>query len=115
MFSIVFTMNDTGYWGMIPSLAKTTQDRNKLTSTTALFANFGGIIAGILIPILTTGNLAIGGSSITAYAWLSVIFVILFIVFPLGYPGTLPRRRCSPRRARWSVVRSPTPARAANR
>ena len=81
MFSIVFTMNDAGYWGMIPSLAKSSEDRNKLTSTTALFANFGGIVAGILIPILTTGNLAIGGSSVTAYAWISVIFVILFIIF----------------------------------
>ena len=81
MFSIVFTMNDAGYWGMIPSLAKSSEDRNKLTSTTALWANFGGIIAGILIPILTTGNMAIGGSSVTAYAWISVIFVILFIIF----------------------------------
>jgi melibiose permease/lactose/raffinose/galactose permease len=80
LYSIVFTMNDIGYWGMIPSLAHNPSDRNKLTAFTAFCANIGGGLCAICVPILTTGSLALSGSAITAYKYLGVIFVVAFIV-----------------------------------
>ncbi len=80
IYSIVFTMNDIAYWGMIPSLAKDPDDRNRLSSLTALCANMGGGLCGILVPILTTGSLALKGSAVYAYSVISVIVVVSFIV-----------------------------------
>jgi melibiose permease/lactose/raffinose/galactose permease len=80
LWSIVFTMNDISYWGMIPALARNAGDRNKLSSVTSLFAGVGGTICSVLVPVLTTGNLAINGSAVFAYAILSIIFVAVFLV-----------------------------------
>ncbi|MBR2591269.1 MAG: MFS transporter, partial [Clostridia bacterium] len=79
-FSITFTMNDIAYWGMIPSLARNAKDRDKLTSLTVFCAGLGAGICGILLPILTTGDLAIGGSAVSAYRVTAVMFVAIFIV-----------------------------------
>ena len=43
-FSITFTMNDISYWGMIPSLARNSADRDKLTSLTVFCATLGGCL-----------------------------------------------------------------------
>ncbi len=80
IYSIVFTMNDIAYWGMIPSLAKEPDDRNRLSSLTALCANIGAGVCGVLVPILTTGSLALNGSAVYAYTVISTILVIAFIV-----------------------------------
>ena len=80
-FSITFTMNDIAYWGMIPSLARESSDRDKLTSLTVFCASLGGGICGIILPILTTGDLALGGSAVKAYAYTAVVFVVLFLIF----------------------------------
>jgi len=78
-YSIVFTFNDIAYWGMIPSLASRKQDRDRLTSQTVLFAGVGSGIAVLLVPPLTAGEYALGGSAVTAYARLALIFSALFI------------------------------------
>lgn len=80
-FSITFTMNDISYWGMIPSLARNSADRDKLTSLTVFCASLGGGVCGIILPILTTGDLALGGSAVKAYSLTAVAFVILFLIF----------------------------------
>ncbi|MBE6819122.1 MAG: hypothetical protein E7517_08215 [Ruminococcaceae bacterium] len=80
-FSITFTMNDIAYWGMIPSLARNSTDRDKLTSLTVFCATLGGGICGIILPILTTGDLALGGSAVKAYSYMAIIFVGLLFLF----------------------------------
>lgn len=80
LYSIVFTMNDISYWGMVPSLARNANDRNRLSSLTALCANIGIGIGGIIVPILTTGALAINGSAVYGYMLTSVVFVVLFFI-----------------------------------
>lgn len=80
IYSIVFTMNDIAYWGMIPSLAKNPDDRNRLSSLTALCANIGAGVCGVLVPILTTGSLALNGSAVYAYTVISTVLVALFII-----------------------------------
>lgn len=81
LYSITFTMHDISYWGMIPSLSEDADARNQFTSKATLFAGIGGTLAGIVIPMLTTGAGAIGGSTQTAYGILSIIMGILAPLF----------------------------------
>lgn len=75
-WDITWTMNDIGYWSMLPSLTSDPKKRDKLTSFANLFATIGAIIAMGLIPILTNGSAAIGGSSISGYRAVSIIIAI---------------------------------------
>lgn len=79
IWDITFTMNDIGYWSMLPSLTSNMQDRNKLTSLANLFAGLGGILSVALIPIFTAGEHTIGGNAITAYSVVTVVIAACFI------------------------------------
>jgi len=81
MYSITYTMHDISYWGMIPSLGTNADDRNKFTSRATLFAGIGGTLAGLLIPMLTAGQLTWGGSSIVAYGRIALVIAILSPLF----------------------------------
>ena len=81
LYSITYTMGDISYWGMIPSLSSDGDTRNKFTSRATLFAGIGGTSASILIPILTAGKNAIGGSTTTAYGWIALAIAILCPAF----------------------------------
>lgn len=76
-YSITFTMHDISYWGMIPSLGSDGSTRDRFTSRATLFAGVGGTLAGILIPMFTTGEGALGGSAQSAYGLIALIFSIL--------------------------------------
>ena len=79
LYDLVFTANDIAIWGMIPSLAVHKEDRDRLTSLSILCAGIGSGIATLLVPALTAGNLTIGGSAVTAYFYIAVIFTAAFI------------------------------------
>ena len=81
LYSITYTMGDISYWGMIPSLSSDGNTRNTFTARTTLFAGIGGTAASILIPMLTTGEHAIGGSAITAYGRIALAIAILCPAF----------------------------------
>ena len=86
-YSIAYTMHDISYWGMIPALSRDAGMRNRLTSRTTLIAGIGGTLANILIPMLTTGAFAIGGSAKTAYGRIALIIAIiapLFLLFTIA-------------------------------
>ena len=86
LFSITYTMGDISYWGMIPSLSSDGDTRNTFTARTTLFAGIGGTAAGILIPMLTTGQNAIGGSTTVAFGRIALAIAILcpaFLLFVL--------------------------------
>lgn len=85
-FSIAYTMHDISYWGMVPALGSDAGTRDQLTSRATLFAGIGGTLASILIPMLTTGESAIGGNASTAY---SVIALAIGIIAPLFICFTL--------------------------
>ena len=55
-YSVVFTMNDIAYWGMVPALARRADDRNRLTSRTVLFAGVGQFLGGIVVPTFTAAR-----------------------------------------------------------
>ena len=86
LYSITYTMGDISYWGMIPSLSSDGNTRNSFTARTTLFAGIGGTAASILIPLLTTGANAIGGSTTVAYGRIALVIAILcpaFLLFVL--------------------------------
>ncbi len=68
-----FTMNDIGYWAMLPSLSSVKKERNNVTMLTVLFAGIGAFIAQGLIPMFTTGNVR------AAYSGVSIIAAAAFI------------------------------------
>ncbi len=87
LYSITYTMSDISYWGMVPALSSDADARNQFTSRATLFAGIGGTSASILIPMLTTGSMALGGSTGVAYKWIALIVCILsplFMVFTLA-------------------------------
>lgn len=79
LFSVTFTMNDISYWSMIPALSRNENDRNKLTSLTALCAGVGMGIVGIAVPVFTVGRWEIGGSNVIAYKAIAILTGIIFI------------------------------------
>ncbi len=81
MYSITYTMHDISYWGMIPALSSDANARNQFTSRATLFAGIGGTLATILIPMLTTGEYAIGGSANVAYGRIALIVCLLAPLF----------------------------------
>ena len=64
-----------------PALSSAGDSRNQFTSRATLFAGVGGTLASILIPVLTTGDYALGGSAGTAYGWIALILGILTVAF----------------------------------
>ncbi len=85
-YSIAYTMHDISYWGMIPSLSRSAEMRNKITARTTLIAGIGSTLASILIPMLTTGKFAIGGSQKTAYGVIALavgLIAPLFLLFTI--------------------------------
>ena len=85
-YSIAYTMHDISYWGMVPALSSDAAARDQFTSRATLFAGIGGTLASILIPMLTTGNTAIGGSANVAYKYVAIgvcILAPLFLCFTL--------------------------------
>ncbi|MDD6842030.1 MAG: MFS transporter, partial [Spirochaetales bacterium] len=81
MYSVTYTMHDISYWGMIPSLGKDGRSRDQFTSRATLFAGVGGTLAGLLIPMFTTGSMTLGGSAQKAYGRVALIFSLLAPLF----------------------------------
>lgn len=80
IWDITFTMNDIGYWSMMPSLTSRADRRDKIVALANLFSGLGSLATVGLVPMLTAGKNAIGGNSITAYSIVSVICVGMFIL-----------------------------------
>ena len=73
LWESTFTMNDIGYWAMLPSLSSIKEERNSITTLTVLFAGVGAILAQGLIPQVTVGDMRAG------YRLVSIIIAVAFI------------------------------------
>ena len=80
-YSIAYTMHDISYWGMVPALSSDAEARDQFASRATLFAGVGGTLAGIVIPMLTTGSGTIGGSAHVAYKVVAIGVCILAPAF----------------------------------
>jgi melibiose permease/lactose/raffinose/galactose permease len=73
VWETVFTINDIGYWSMIPSLSKTTSQRNSLTTMTIFFAGVGGLLMQGIISYLSPGNILDGYTAFAIAAGCAII------------------------------------------
>lgn len=80
-YSIAYTMHDISYWGMVPALSSDANARDQYTSRATLCSGIGGTLAGIVIPMVTTGEGTIGGSANIAYKVVAIVICILAPAF----------------------------------
>ena len=78
LWDLFFTMNDIGYWSMLPSLSSDEKERASLTSRVTLCASIGGFAmtaAAMLLPQLIQGV-----STAMMYAFLAIGISVLFLL-----------------------------------
>ena len=74
LWEAAFTMNDIGYWSMIPSLSRTKEHRDSITTYVVFFAGIGTVIMTALVTYFTPGN------TIQAYAIYSIIAAVAILI-----------------------------------
>ena len=74
LWEAAFTMNDIGYWSMIPSLSPTKERRDNITTYVTFFAGLGTIIMTAFVTYFSPGNV------LNAYAIYSIIACIAITV-----------------------------------
>lgn len=75
LWEAAFTMNDIGYWGAIPSLSRSKERRNQLTSLTIFFAGIGSGAIALFVGLFSPGNI------LTAYTIYSIVACVAMIGF----------------------------------
>jgi melibiose permease/lactose/raffinose/galactose permease len=73
LWESTFTMNDIGYWSMLPSLSSVKEERTSVTTLTVLFAGVGAILAQGIIPQVTVGDMRAG------YRMVAILIAAIFI------------------------------------
>ena len=82
LWDLFFTMNDIGYWSMLPALTSDPKERAKLTTQTSIAATIGVFTMNILMFVLP-GTFS-GFSTSSIYLVTSVITAILFLTTQLA-------------------------------
>lgn len=77
LWETTFTMNDIGYWSMLPSLSSKKTERNSVATLTVIFAGIGAFAGQGIVIFLTPGNVVKG------YSIVSIIIVAAFIAFQM--------------------------------
>ena len=80
LWDTFFTMNDIGYWAMLPSLSSDDKERATLTSRVSICAAIGGFLmtgAATLLP--TMFGASTGKGAATVYAVMAVVVSLLFL------------------------------------
>ena len=72
-----FTMNDIGYWSMLPALTNDPQQRAKLTTYTAIAASIGAFLMNIAMFVLPGIGL---GSTMQVYMIAGISIALLFLL-----------------------------------
>jgi melibiose permease/lactose/raffinose/galactose permease len=89
LWESTFTINDIGYWAMLPSLSSVRSERDSVTTLTVLFAGIGAIIAQGVIPMMTVGDMRAGYRNVAII--IAAAFMLCQTVAFLGVRET-PRR-----------------------
>ena len=80
LWDTFFTMNDIGYWAMLPSLTSDEKERASLTSRVTICAAIGGFLmtaAATLLP--TMFGASTGKGAATIYAIMAIVVSLLFL------------------------------------
>ena len=73
LWEMAYTMNDIGYWSMLPSLTSVKKERDQVSMLTVAFAAVGAIITNAIFSLFAAGNV------VKTYSFWSVIIVLVFI------------------------------------
>ena len=76
LWDTCFTMNDIGYWSMLPALTNDPQQRAKLTTYTAIAASIGAFMMNIAMFVLPGIGL---GSTMQVYMIAGISIALLFL------------------------------------
>ena len=80
LWDTFFTMNDIGYWAMLPSLSNDDHERATLTSRVTICAAIGGFLmtaAATLLPTMFGASTGKGAAAV--YAVMAVVVSLLFL------------------------------------
>ena len=80
LWDTFFTMNDIGYWAMLPSLSSDDKERATLTSRVTICAAIGGFLmtgAATLLP--TMFGASTGKGAATVYGVMAIVVSLLFL------------------------------------
>lgn len=81
LWDTFFTMNDIGYWAMLPSLSNDDQERASLTSKVTICASIGGFLmtaTATLLPTMFGASTGKGAAAI--YAIMAIVVSLLFLL-----------------------------------
>ena len=79
LWDTFFTMNDIGYWAMLPSLSNDDKERASLTSRVTICAAIGGFIMTAAATLLPTSFGKMGIGSAAVYAGMAIVVSLLFL------------------------------------
>ena len=78
VWEITFTINDIGYWSMLPSLTSDVQERVKLSTYVTVAASIGAFIAGGLVPMIFPGRAE------AAFRWISIVIATIYLIMQVS-------------------------------
>ena len=78
LWDAFFSMNDIGYWSMLPSLTNDPQERARITTHTAIATSIGTFIMNISMFVLP--GLMKGVSTMKVYMYLAIGVALLFFI-----------------------------------
>ncbi|MFA5481534.1 MAG: glycoside-pentoside-hexuronide (GPH):cation symporter [Bacilli bacterium] len=77
LWDITYTMNDIGYWSMLPSLTSNEKERNNITTIMSIFISVGAFTVGGVVPMLVAGN------AVEMYAAIAIAVSAVFLLSQL--------------------------------
>jgi melibiose permease/lactose/raffinose/galactose permease len=77
LWDITFTMNDIGYWSMLPSLTSDEKQRNDITTMMSIFISIGAFSVGGAVPLL------VGGNAVKNYGIIAIVVSVVFLASQL--------------------------------
>ena len=81
VWGMTFTVVDVPFWSMIPTIANSTEERNKLSSLAKLVGGFGGFVASTIGTSLCMPLIAPKYGVKTAYLAMGIIVAVLMFCF----------------------------------
>lgn len=77
LWGMTFTMNDVGYWSMLPSLGQNARDRDSITTQMAVFVSISAFAVAAVVPMMT------GTDKVVRYGLSAIVVVAVFLASQL--------------------------------
>lgn len=77
LWDITYTMNDIGYWSMLPALSSNEKQRNDITTIMSIFISIGAFGVGGIVPAV------VGGNAVENYGIIAIVVATIFLTSQL--------------------------------